>query len=280
MKHNAWRSVTEYTVSQTAADDLREARERINKCLEDGGTYLSLAGLRLSKFPASILRLRNVRFFDISYTGIQHIPCTIVFCRKLSVNGKGIFIASVINHIVRLLEKKLYFITERKMRLYDYMFLTLSEMQKKLDVCFWHNEDGAVLCRRPENQCCVSGGHCGFLDEQSGCRVKSLACKVWLCKQALDYVTEVASNKTHEMRSSARRYLRFRKKCDFWCRALGIDLKGRSSKDEVFDPDCDKTMNMLIKRWYDNIYLRPKGCFPSRNKIELERESSKEVDYD
>jgi hypothetical protein len=160
------------------------------------------------------------------------------------------------------------------------MFNTLSTMQTEQDACFWHKEGGGLLCRRPGNQCCVSGGHCGFLDERSGCTVKSLACKIWLCKQALDYVTGIAKDKTHAMRGSARRYLRFRKKCDFWCRALGIELKGRSSKEEVFDPSCDRIMNTLIERWYDNIYLRPKGCFPSRNKIERERESSKEEDCD
>jgi Leucine-rich repeat (LRR) protein len=215
---------------------------------------------KLKKLPASIGGLTALKYFDISGTALPVFPHTLAKCRLLSVNRKWLRTINVTSRVITFLAGKYRFITRLQKSFYDYVYERLDAYQKKLDVCGPHTRDDKPVCRRYYDQCCTSGGHCSHLAE-SGCSVKSICCKFWLCGKALEYVASIMSATSHPLRKTCVKYLKLRERYDILCRAFAIPLKGRCSKEDAFNPADKKSMNIYTDHWYNNIVLRQKGLF-------------------
>jgi hypothetical protein len=155
-------------------------------------------------------------------------------------------------------------------RRYMAMFRALDRAQHDLDVCGWRELGGT--CRREGNQCCSAGGNCKFLSDK-GCDVFCLACKIWLCGEALAWLQNTARNPAHPLHDKAQQYLDLRRRCDETARALGIRFKGRSTIDDVFNRRKGGLQNTDLDRWYDNLYIRPWGQFPAEEELDRDRRS-------
>lgn len=80
-----------------------------------------------------------------------------------------------------------------KIQLYRDLYDGMDEVLKELDPCQITIVDGKTVCNgtknnhRESNTLCCS--NCMHLSK-SGCRVKSLACKTWLCGDAIKYMMD------------------------------------------------------------------------------------------
>jgi Leucine-rich repeat (LRR) protein len=215
---------------------------------------------KLKKLPASIGGLAALEYFDISETAVRFFPSAIAKCGLLSVNRKWLGVINVSSRVITFLALKYRFITRLQKSFYDYVYERLDVYQKKLDVCGLHIRADKPACRRHYDQCCGSGELCPYLEE-SGCSVKSICCKFWLCGKALEYIALIMSAPSHPLRKTCVKYLELRERYDILCRAFAVPLKGRCSKEDAFNPSDKKSMNIYTDRWYNNIVLRQRGCF-------------------
>ncbi|MDR2619089.1 MAG: hypothetical protein LBC62_09490 [Treponema sp.] len=244
---------------------------------------LDISGSKLTELPVSIGMMKNLEILDASYTPleslpkvvgtlvylkqldisrteIERLPHSLVNCQRLAYSRRHVRALSLLSSLSRRLAEKSGFFRNLQERLYSCLYQRLDELQQDLDICGWRENQGN--CRRNRNQCCSSGGSCEYLGK-SGCSVKSLACKIWLCEEALGYIKRLESGGNRRLRKRCRKYLRMRRRYDEICRILDIRFKGRASKEQVFDPDCTNYQNTSIDRWYDNISHRLWGQFIS-----------------
>jgi hypothetical protein len=215
---------------------------------------------RLKFLPKTIGALVKLKRLDVSRTGIDGLPRSLGNCRGLAYSRRHAGIIALAARASRRLSERSGLFMELKKALYSLMYRRLDRLQRDLDICGWKEKQ--VSCRRADRQCCSTGGGCEYLGKK-GCSVESLACKLWLCQEALAYIEELKSSPNRFLRKGCLTYLRMRRSCDEICRALDIRFKGRASREDVFNPDCHSYQNTAIDRWYDNLYHRPWGEFIS-----------------
>jgi hypothetical protein len=173
---------------------------------------------------------------------------------------------AAVSKTVSLLEKIFPPVKKIRMQSYSRIFRALDTLEKSLDVCGWHAEEGKYVCRRNKVNCCETGMPCKHLTA-SGCTAECLSCKFWLCGTALSYLQDIAQNKaeaalsTGEPRKKAARFLKLRERYGFLCRAFNIPLKIRCSKVDAFrwgrgPSPAGRPVDTQLAHWAD-LPLRP-----------------------
>jgi hypothetical protein len=207
--------------------------------------------------------------------------------KNLAVNRRFLRLAHASGRLWKALGNSFPAVMRFQERVYDRVYNRLDGMQKRLDVCGWKiKEEGRrekeagskgtktiVVCRRAKRQCCRYADKCEYLD-YGGCPVRSICCKLWLCREAVEYLAALKADRNSPLHGLAMRYIRARKRGEWLCRALAIPLKGRCSREDAFygddGPDAPRSMNAYMDRWYDGALLRPAGVFISRAALERE----------
>ena len=139
-------------------------------------------------------------------------------------------------------------------------FQILDHLAKRLNVCDWHNGLHGFECLRYYNPCCESGGVCEHLTG-TGCSVKSLSCKLYLCPEAQSALQRIIIDKAHPQRPLALRLLTLRIKILDYCNKYHIPLKSRATKEETF------TVNEIPELSKDWDWLNQE--FPITNDLDL-----------
>jgi hypothetical protein len=230
---------------------------------------LNLSSSDISTLPESFGKLKKLKKLEAE--GITILPDSIIHCDALGAikipYGK---LTRIVWRFAGFLEKHSFFL-EIKKRMYMYMFRRLDRLQKKLDVCGWHEKRGIHVCRKNHNRCCGGRNTCGYLGAD-GCQTECLSCKMWFCDSALEYLHRVKADPKHPLHRLCVKYLRMRIKYDAWCFALRIPLKLWASQFDTFcNQNAKKRINTYIDRWYDNIRLYSWGDFVSAEEIAIMR---------
>lgn len=122
-------------------------------------------------------------------------------------------------------------IIEKKEK-YREFYETMDEIIKETNPCDVKIENGIATCRRSRRQNDTTGvlccGGCKHLSMKKGCKVKSLACKIWFCPDAIKSLIE----KDNEIDSIA--FLGFKSYINNMCDYHNIPLYHRCSLKENF----------------------------------------------
>jgi hypothetical protein len=129
-----------------------------------------------------------------------------------------------------------------KEQFYDKLYDTISELQKKYNICNVAFVNGRFTCRRDKkkenNGCC---GGCSHLCIKSGCKCKSLMCKMWIC-------TAILNNK--KLQKRAKEYFDFLEEANNFILKNNIPVGFRLSKEENFANPTREYDIFLDKDWY------------------------------
>lgn len=125
-------------------------------------------------------------------------------------------------------------------KLYDELYNQLVEEQKKLSLCQWCKINGKMTCLRDKTH--VQNGCCGGCNHFSnGCKVKSLMCKMWMCKEIF------AKNKG---KKEFQKYLILLEDINKRIQDNEIPLVFRGSKRETFSNKKIKRVVVRKLWWY------------------------------
>lgn len=98
--------------------------------------------------------------------------------------------------------------------------------------------------------CCHSGGTCEYLSD-FGCTTHSLSCLLWLCKHAIDHLTQIASNPKDALYIQANIYLDIRPHYVKIAEAH-IPLQQRASEDDTFLHSIEDFQLAETPFWFDD----------------------------
>lgn len=138
--------------------------------------------------------------------------------------------------------------SESKRILYRSLCSKLEKFHSILDPCgFKFFNKGRCWQGLP---CCHSGGTCDYLSDY-GCTTHSLSCLLWLCKPAIDYLTQIASNTSDPLYIQANAYLDIR---PHFARLAErhIPLQQRASEDDTFYYLEEDPLLAEIPYWFDD----------------------------
>ena len=135
-----------------------------------------------------------------------------------------------------------------KRRLYRALCAKLEKYHSILDPCGFKALNSG-RCRHGIS-CCHSGGTCEYLSD-SGCTVHSLSCLLWLCQDAIDYLTQIASAPSEPLHLQAKAYLNLRPHFVNIAEHY-IPLQQRASENDTFHHSKEDDQLASIPEWYDD----------------------------
>ena len=110
--------------------------------------------------------------------------------------------------------------------MYSRLWQQMRELIKKLNPCHSRFVDGKFYCLRDNSKTQVNGCCSACKYFKNGCSVESLACAMWLCRDAFDHMS---AKKQKEWTSEVEKLNKIRLE-------YNINLYYRASKEDTFNP--------------------------------------------